>query len=218
MTHLGELEALQGNFTRARELCGKARAMLEDAGVEMQAHAVSSRSGPIELLAGDAQAAESQLRSDYEALSGMGDVYFASTVAALLAEALYAQGRHDEAVAFTRKAEELAPEDDIWTQAAWRSTRAKLLVEAGDSGPEALPLARHAVELLQATDAPVWRANGLYDLAAVLESCGQVNEAQSLFEQALSLYESKGASVPAERTRTRLGRIDAGSVAASVSR
>jgi tetratricopeptide (TPR) repeat protein len=217
MSYLAELEALHGNFDRARELCRTAREILLDAGAEIQAHSVSSRAGPVELLAGDAAAAAARLRIDYEALSELNEIYFASTLAALLAEALYAGGDYEEAAAFTRKAEELAPEDDTWTQAAWRSTRAKLIaIEDGD-GQEALDLARQGVELLQTTDAPVWRANALCDYATVLDAYGQTHEAHAAFEQALTLYESKAASVPAERTRMRLNQIGSGAVAAGTS-
>jgi ATP/maltotriose-dependent transcriptional regulator MalT len=217
MSYLAELEALHGNFPRARELCRTSRAILLDAGAEIQAHGVSSRAGPIELLAGNAAAAVAQVRSDYEALSRMNEIYFASTLAALLAEALYVQGEVDEATAFTFKAEELAPEDDTWTQAAWRSTRAKLLADADRDNPDAPLLARRGVELLESTDAPVWRANALSDLASVLEGRGQIEEARSNLEQALSLYESKVASVPIERARMRLNQLGSASVVAAAS-
>ena len=165
------------------------------------------------MLAGDPRAAEEELRRSFESLSRIGEVYNASTIAARLAEALYLQDRDDEALAFSRKAEELAPEDDLWTQAAWRSVRAKVLARNGQTEAEALALAREAVEMLRATDAPVWRADGLCDFAEVLEACGQTDEARELLAEALELLERKGASVPAERTRTRLSRLAALSAA-----
>src|SRR5204863_1908323 len=135
--------------------------------------------GPVELLADDPAAAVARLRIDYQALSELNEIYFASTLAALLADALYVEGEYQEAWAFTRKAEELAPEDDTWTQAAWRSTRAKLIAVADANGQEeAVDLARQGVELLQTTDAPVWRANALCDYASVLDAYGRTDEAQ----------------------------------------
>jgi class 3 adenylate cyclase/tetratricopeptide (TPR) repeat protein len=217
MSYLAELEALHANFDRARELCRNARAILLDAGAEIQAHGVSSRAGPVELLAGDPAAAVAQLRIDYEALTQLNEIYFACTLAALLAEALYVEGEYADAEAFTRKAEELAPEDDTWTQAAWQSTRAKLIAIGDGDGEEALLLARQGVKLLETTDAPVWRANALCDYATVLEAYGQTLEAQAALEQALSLYESKAASVPVARTRMRLSQFGGVAVAASAS-
>jgi class 3 adenylate cyclase/tetratricopeptide (TPR) repeat protein len=206
MSYLAEAESLRGSFDRARELCRSARSLLEDAGAGVQASAISGRIGPVELLAGDAAAAEAELRSGYESLSRIGEVYFASTIAASLAEALFVQGRHDEARDFSRKAEELAPEDDIWTQAAWRSVKAKVLADSGGAR-EAIDLTEQAVELLRATDAPVWRADGLCDSAYVLEAAGRIAEAGARLEEALALYQQKEASVPAERTRAWLDRI-----------
>jgi class 3 adenylate cyclase/tetratricopeptide (TPR) repeat protein len=217
MSYLAELEALHGNFDRARELCRASREILLDAGAEIQAHGTASRAGPVELLAGDPAAAVARLRLDYDALSELNEIYFACTLAALLAEALYVGGDHDEAILFTRKAEELAPEDDAWTQAAWRSTRAKLIALGNGDGEEALDLARQGVELLQTTDSPVWRANALSDYATVLEAYGQMGEARATLEEALSLYESKAASVPVERTRMRLNQIGSGAVVAGAS-
>ena len=214
MSYFGELEAMQGNFRRARELCRTARSMLEDAGAGVQAHGVSSRAGPVELLAGDSAAAEELLRRDYEALFAMGEVYFASTIVALLAEAVYVQGRYDEALVYSNQAEELAPEDDTWTQAAWRSTRGKLLVRNEETHAAALALAQEAVDLLRPTDAPVWRANGLCDYAVVLQGAGRSADAERLLEEALSLYEHKGASVLAKRTRTHLSQLAARAAAA----
>jgi class 3 adenylate cyclase/tetratricopeptide (TPR) repeat protein len=208
MSYLAELEALRGSFERARELCLRARALLEDAGAGVQASAISGRLGPIELLADDAAAAEAELRRGYESLSRIGEVYFASTIAAFLSQALFVQGRHDEADAFTRKAEELAPEDDVWTQAAWRSVRGKVLAEQGRS-PEAVELAEGAVELLRATDASVKRADALCDSAYVFEVSGRIVDAKARLEEALALYEQKDAPVPAGRTRAWLDRIGA---------
>ena len=213
MSYIAELEALHGNFGRARQLCRDARSMLEEAGAEVQANAIAGRSGPIELLAGDPRAAELELRHDYESLSRIGEVYNACTLAAFLAEALYLQERDEEAEEFSRKSQELAPEDDLWTQAAWRSLQAKVLARNGHADAEALALAREAVDLLRVTDAPVWRGNGLCDYAQVLEACGLPDQAVDALTEALELFESKEASVPAERTRTQLSRLAALSAA-----
>ncbi len=209
MSYLAELEALNGNFAHARKLCSKARAMLEDAGAGVHAASISTFSGPVELIAGDPAGAEVELRRDYEALAQMGETYFASTIAALLAEALYRLGRFEEAESFNRKAEELGSEDDVWTQSIWRCVRAKVLArEAGTQG-QAISLAREAIEILRTADAPVWLANGLCDSADVFGACGEPAEAKALLAQALALYERKQAPVPAERVRTRLARTAA---------
>ena len=87
----------------------------------------SFSSGRVELLAGDAAAAERELRRGYDYFSRLGERYLLSSVAGLLAEALGAQGRLDEAEALSRETEALAAEDDVEAQTLWRSTRAKVL-------------------------------------------------------------------------------------------
>ena len=61
---------------------------------------ISIDSGPVELLAGDPVAAEAELRKDYEALDAMASATTSRRSPGLLAEALYRQGRFDEAAAF----------------------------------------------------------------------------------------------------------------------
>jgi tetratricopeptide (TPR) repeat protein len=165
---------------------------------------MSAHSGLVELLAGDATAAEEELRRDFDTLTAMGETYFASSIAALLAEALYTQTRYDEAEDFTRRSEELAPADDLWTQAVWRSVRAKAFARDAGRLSEARRLALDAVELLHPTDAPLWRADSLRDCAEVLSLAGENDEARRFLADALALYEQKGASVPAERARALL--------------
>jgi tetratricopeptide (TPR) repeat protein len=144
----------------------------------------------------------------------MGETYFASTIAALLAEALYRLGRYDEAESFISKAEELASEDDVWTQSIWRCVRAKVLVRDAGTAGQAISLTREAIEILQTADAPVWLANGLCDSAEVYEACGEPAEAKAVLEQALALYERKQAPVPAEAVRIRLAGTDTAAAAA----
>ena len=65
--------------------------------------------GQIELLANQPVAAERALRASYEALAAMGDRAHGATRAAELAEAVYLNGRHEDAWRLTETAEETAP-------------------------------------------------------------------------------------------------------------
>jgi DNA-directed RNA polymerase specialized sigma24 family protein len=58
-------------------------------------------SGKIELLAGDAAAAERHLRAGFDHMTAMGDTAFAAPIATRLAEAVVLQGRIDEAFELT---------------------------------------------------------------------------------------------------------------------
>jgi class 3 adenylate cyclase/tetratricopeptide (TPR) repeat protein len=194
------LQAMHGNFEEARNLYGVGRGLLEEVGAGVIAASTALQAGVVELLAGDAVAAERELRRGYDALTVMGETYFAPTVAAVLAHALCDLRRYDEALALTVRAEELGASDDVATQAIWRRARAKVLADSGHSN-EALALAREAVELLRPTDAPVWQADALVDLATVLAAAGANEDAQARLDEALLLYESKGDLTSLERTR-----------------
>jgi len=56
---------------------------------------------------------------------------YLATTACAIAEALYAQGRLDEAQRMTEEAQAAAGPDDVDAQARWRATRAKLLARRG---------------------------------------------------------------------------------------
>jgi ATP/maltotriose-dependent transcriptional regulator MalT len=107
--------------------------------------------GAVEMLAGDPAAAEWHLRRGYGALEEMGDTGYLSSVAAVLANPVYAQGRYEEAERYTRISEEAAARDDYASQILWRSVRAKAFARKGRlADGEQLP--REAVTLAEATD------------------------------------------------------------------
>jgi tetratricopeptide (TPR) repeat protein len=159
--------------------------------------------GPLELLAGAPGAAEGELRRSDRLLGELGDRYVRPTVAGLLAEALYRQGRYDEAGRFTELSEELAASDDIWSQFLWRAKRAKLIARQGDFR-RAEQLARDAVALVNQTDMLDGHANVLIDLAEVLILAGRKGDARPVVADALALYEAKGNLVSARDARTVL--------------
>ena len=190
---LSYLEGMRGNFERARELYLQARGLFEELGAAVLAAHTSLTSGRVELLAGNAAAAEAELRRDYDTLGVMGERYFRPLVAAVLAQALHAQGKLAEARELVAEARELADEDDIETQAVWRSVAARLRAEDG-AVEEAEALARESVALLRSTDAPVMQADVLLHLAVVLRYRGQLDDARGVLEEARDLYRAKGVS------------------------
>jgi ATP/maltotriose-dependent transcriptional regulator MalT len=161
------------------------------------------------MLAGDPEAAERDLRRDYEALEEMGEKYLLSTVAAELAGVLADQHRDEEAERYTEVAEELAAGDDLTSQALWRSVRAEVLARRGKDA-EAQSLAREATGLLGETDSLVAQADALLALADVVALGGHEEEALARTREALSLYEQKGDVVSAAKARTREARLSVG--------
>ena len=100
LSAMSHLEAMRGESERAREHYARSRSMLTELGFSLSAAITSLHSGPAEMLAGNPERAEAELRADYETLRAMGDTGCAPPVAGLLAEALHAQGRDREAADF----------------------------------------------------------------------------------------------------------------------
>ena len=69
----------------------------------------------------------------------MGERNYISTTAAFLAEALYRQGRDEEALAMTEQSEEIAAADDVASQCLWRSVRMR---RRGTCRPSSGPASR----------------------------------------------------------------------------
>jgi ATP/maltotriose-dependent transcriptional regulator MalT len=208
---LSLLHAMQGEFDRARELYRRSRPMLEDYGAIVLAASTCLTSGRVELLAGDLDAAESELRRDYDTLLSLGELYYRPVVAVLLAQTLYAQDRLDEAEALAHTAAQIAAEDDIESQAVWRSVKAKILARRGDTG-ESVRLAREAVALFGKTDDVLARSEALVDLAEVLRSVGEEGGALVALEEALELCQRKQITIQAERIEQMLDPLRPGSV------
>jgi class 3 adenylate cyclase/tetratricopeptide (TPR) repeat protein len=198
---MAQLLAMRGEFEVARQDYRRARRTLEELGWTFQATLTSLDSGLIEMLAGDPAAAEDELRRDYETLDKLGERNYITTVAALLAEALYRQQRYQDADVFTSFSAEVAAPDDVTTQFLWRSVRGKLLARAGrvDAG---VALARQAVEMSKGSDELIAPANALMDLAEVLYLAERKQEAAVAAAEAIDLFERKGNIVSAAEART----------------
>jgi predicted ATPase/class 3 adenylate cyclase/DNA-binding winged helix-turn-helix (wHTH) protein len=199
---LAALHAMEGGFDRARELLAASDAQFEELGLTLTS-AVSHHEAMVELLAGDPAAAERSLRRAYGALEQMGDRAMLSTTAALLAQALLAEGRDEEAERFAEESEQLAAAGDLITQVLWRGARARALAGRGQA-EAATRLARQAVALAGRSDFVNDRGDAQVDLAVVYRHAGHMEHARAALEEALRLYETKGNSVAAGRVRADL--------------
>jgi class 3 adenylate cyclase/tetratricopeptide (TPR) repeat protein len=212
LSALAGLHAMRGDFSGARDLYRRSHVITEELGARLSLAAMSLFSGKVEALAGDAAAAERELRRSYEMLLEMGEKSLLSTIAAQLAEAVYEQGRGDEAERLTRISEEAAGPDDLLSQVMWRVTRAKVRAGAGALG-EAEPMARAAVELGGRTDYLNLRGDAAMALAEVLFAAGRTDEAAASARSARAMYERKGNLVAAGISAERL--LERGASAAS---
>src|SRR6185369_2619947 len=145
MCKVAQLRAMNGDFADARTLYHQARSLLDDLGQSVNVATTSFDLGMVELLAGDPVAAERAVRPDYETLQAMGATYLLSSMGAILARAVRAQGRDDEALELTEAVESAAADDDVDAQVLWRGIRAPILARSGQIA-EAEALARAAHE------------------------------------------------------------------------
>ena len=200
-----EALAMLGRVDEARAILSELRADLIDRGsVVTLAEIDSEVSVDIELLAGDPAAAVEFGEEAFRLLDEVGKRSGQSV--ALLAEALYVDGRLDEAQAWANRAEELGASDDPVTQLRWRAVRAKVLSCRGEHA-EAERLAREAVALSNETDQLDTQGDAYADLAEVLVLADRPEQAAEALEQALARYERKEDLVKAARARDRLAAL-----------
>jgi DNA-binding SARP family transcriptional activator len=192
------LVAMQGDFETARQRLAMARELLDDLGLVLAAAQATETAGTIELLAGDPEAAEAQLRSGHQTLNRMGDASLSVNLAALLAQALSAQGRHAEALVLTEVAELTASPGDLSAQVHWQSSRARALVGLGRV-QDAVQFGSRAVELADRTDFLNVRADALLAFALTVPV---QSDAVAAVTAAVQLYERKGNVVSAEAARS----------------
>ena len=159
------------------------------------------------MLAGDLDRAVEELRRDHDALDEMGEHNYISTTAAFLAEALYRQGKLDEAEGYTVESEKVAASDDVSSQFLWRSVRARILARRG-ALEDGEALARAALDIIRTSDEPDSQAEGLLALAEVLALAGRVAEAAAAARGALELFEAKGNVISEARSRRVLEDLE----------
>jgi len=195
----GLLEALRGRTDAARRMIASSRRLVEELGITQRLLEADVFAGLIELLEGDAVAAERCLRPAYEGLRSHGLGIDAAQAAALLGRALLALDRGAEAEALSHESEALAG-DDLKAAIAWRGVRAEALARRGEH-VAAVDFARAAVEIAAATDALLDHADARRALATALRAAGRSGEADSEEARAIELWDTKGATLLAERAR-----------------
>ena len=206
LRELSSLYGYAGRFGDARAAYTRSRSEFTRAGAKLDWGMSAIPAGEIEMTAGDFGAAEQILRQGVETLRAMGERGYRSTAVAYLAEALYAQGRLNEAQRLTEDAEALAGVGDVTSQAKWRAVRAKLLARRGKFGAAAR-LADEALAQIPATSFDPLLGDVLTAKAEVLRLAGAPGDAETSLRKALQLYEDRRMTPLAERTRALLASL-----------
>jgi tetratricopeptide (TPR) repeat protein len=199
------VRALEGLFEDARSLNDCRTEILNELGLVLEeargAHAV----GWVEMLAGDAAAAERLLRTACKKLEDFGATGYLQVAGSYLAQAVCMQARFREAEQLALSAEQLDPAS-LAEVANARWARAWAVAGLGRT-EEGERLAREAVALIDRTDYSLDRAEARMGLAQVLLIAGRSDEAEHVLEEALRLHEEKGNVPATERTRKLLAEL-----------
>ncbi len=187
----GHVEAMRGDFDRGWELLAASQASAREFGLDGDQLTGSITAGRMAMLEGDPVRAEHEFAGVLGSFRDIGDIGHLSSLAPLLADALYAQGRDDEALSLTEEAERLSIEDDMDAQVHWRRVRAKVLARGGRLD-EALALATGAADMARRSDDLDKRGQALLDLAEVLGRAGRSREASAAIREAVDAFQRKG--------------------------
>jgi class 3 adenylate cyclase/tetratricopeptide (TPR) repeat protein len=200
---LAGLLAMQGAFDEARRIYRDAIATYDELGLRLRRVVQALVGAQIELLAGNAAAAETELRAASEALGELGARGVAATLGAVLANVLCTLGQTDEAEELAREIARSAPEDDLMPQVLWRTTLGRALAWRGEL-EDAARLAAEAVSLTDGIDFPDLRVAALEGAAEVEVARGRADEARALLEEARAIMAAKGNVVAMERLDAEL--------------
>jgi len=206
LTSKGLLFAMLGRFDEGRSMSRQGSDLLEDLHQTVWWAAGAQQAARIELLADDPVAAERVLRPSFETLHAMGERGYLSTVAALLAQALFLQGRLDEAEHFTGVSKESCDESDVISQMLWRQSQARVLATRGEL-ESAERLAREAVRIGGTTNDIVGHGEALLVLAEILRIADRPGEAETALEHAIELFKRKGVVMLEYRAQAGLADL-----------
>ena len=129
---LANLLAMAGRLAEAQELVERVHRLRDErvGRIWFEPHEF----GLVTRLADDPIAAERELQRGYEVEKRIGRTTYFTTIAALLARALYAQGRYEEADRLSRESEEAARSTDVYASMLWRHARAGACAEGRARG------------------------------------------------------------------------------------
>ncbi len=201
LPQLAGLEGMVGSFAHAREHLEEARAnRREFADTGTIVTSWSWYAGLVELLAGDPERAEDIFAQSVEALRAGTDKAWLATSLAQLAEALYQQGRFDEALGTSSEAAAISQAEYLYARSRAQRVRAKSLARTGRLR-EAKSVALGTIELLAGSDALDERGRATAAAAEVFALGGSEDEANRYFADAISLFERKGNVICAAQLR-----------------
>jgi DNA-binding SARP family transcriptional activator len=201
---LAYLVAIQGHSDEAEELFDRVLRLIEALGEEAWVFPIER--AWVSMLHGDPAAAERELRPNHERLRAIGNLSHFCSVAVVLAQAVYAQGRYEEAEAYARDAAESAGPIEVHSTIVGRTTTAKVLARRGEF-EAAERIAREAVAFAADSDFLDSYGTALTDLAEVLRLAGRPLEAAEAVEEAITIHGQHGNVLAVKHSRILLDEL-----------
>ena len=184
------LTAMQAAFAEARYEARRAAAIYEELGLPLLRAGLAQVVGAIEMLAGDHEAAERELRLGRDLFAEAGATPLVGHLSASLARVALEQGRLDEAAELVELAERTVDDRDLTGFVAVRLAAARL-AELTGRPEEGERLAGEAVTRLEGSDTIL--------LPDALAALGDVS-------RAVELHERKGNLAAAALVTARMPR------------
>ena len=190
-----------GEFDEARDRLERSKSICRELGIAYGLAEAHSAGAEMEILAGQMDAAECELRDAIRIATEMGASRYVALYRTKLAHVLIAQGREEDATA------ELDQIPDSNDTPASKTARARVLARRGQMR-EAVMLGREALAAIADSDNITAHAGILVDFAELLGAHGDRAGAADALAKAVALHEEKGNLVPAERCRQRLAATE----------
>jgi tetratricopeptide (TPR) repeat protein len=162
---------------------------------------------PLELRAGNPDAAERELRAGLGILEGTGERARAGHLAAMLAGVLAQQGRLDEADEQLAVAQETIQKIDVSGRSQLKISTAQVIARRGEL-EEAVSLAAEAVALIESTQELLNMPDFLMWQAEVLELAGRVEDAKAALTKAADAAARKGSVVGVAAATEHLAALE----------
>jgi hypothetical protein len=206
--HLGlvPLLAMAGRMGDAREHAAESERLRLEVGAPPDPVLWAFMVGDAELVYGDAIAAEAAITPALSGLEEQGEVAWASTLLAELAEAKLRQGHVEDARTLTLRARDITPTLDIESQSRWRGMLARIRLQDGDIH-EADRLVHEALDYGRKGD-QLESIGRLHQLAATVHlAANQSEAARTSLRAALDCFTRKGARTLANDVMTELNEL-----------
>ncbi len=199
---LSTLYAYLGRSADARAAIHRSQSIIAGFGGKLALGESTATACSVELTLGDPVAAERYARVGHEFFQGVGERYYLAMSTVYLAEALYDQGRFDEAAQTIE-----GPLDGVSPTFAARAAfvKAKLLARRGQFAA-ARRLAEEGARLAPA-GSPMAQATAHEASAEVERLAAEPAQAATRLNAALRIYEDRRATALAERVRTALASL-----------